>query len=589
MNYQNKYKNRNPSDTVAIIKDFFEKQNIQIEEDPFTQSISGTWSIFIKALFCEKPIYMGNGKGINQEYALASAYAELYERFCNKLFLYCNVPFSIIQSNDSKENNQYYFHPKEKTFSFDEGMLQSSTINSALINTKTKDIFSLTMHNQWIGVPFYNLSNFQDCKYIDPRVLVILEGSSGMAAGNTKQEAIIQGLSERFEHQVRWNFVDLIKNKTIKQLNLDTCIKNSDLQETINKIKTEADFYIFDASHYYNTPVLFGVIIDKLKDTITINFSSFPVFEIAVERICTELYQGVKSYSGKKNNVLYPAREKEDKIKDYFWNETGGTLFYMSSLPEEFFLKKHEILTTPSFLFLTENKEYSEQELYQYYLDIIINNKLNIYVFDCSLDERMSAIKLYMENELSRPKMYSEEPPKRVLQGLMNFYFFFNDFIFNNTLNVPAKRELVKIYNDFTPTELNYFDRHRGRLAFQIFSPWIGSDFFIMLKELDYDNPKKWFLNTRFVNENVDTLFGKDYRDYAIKLLYLTSPKYDLKETKKILSYFDIELTEEDCQFYMDSQYLQDKIIFDNIYKLYGSEEFKNYIKLLTATQYSFI
>ena len=169
----------------------------------------------------------------------------------------------------------------------------------------------------------------------------------------------------------------------------------------------------------------------------------------------------------------------------------------------------------------------------------------------------------------------------------MNFYYFFNDFIFNHTLNVPAKQELVKIYNDFTPTELNYFDKHRGRLAFQIFSPWIGSDFFIMLKELDPNNPTKWFLNTRFVNENIDTLFGKNYRDYAMKMLYLTSSKYSLDEAKTILSYFEIELTEEDCQFYMEPQYLVDKIILNTICDLYERKEFNDYIKLLASVKYS--
>ena len=63
MNFQNKYKNRNPSETVAIIKDFFSELHIEVKEDLVIEAISGTWSVGVSAFYNKNPIYI--------EYSLA--------------------------------------------------------------------------------------------------------------------------------------------------------------------------------------------------------------------------------------------------------------------------------------------------------------------------------------------------------------------------------------------------------------------------------------------------------------------------------------------------------------------------------------
>jgi hypothetical protein len=45
-----------------------------------------------------------------------------------------------------------------------------------------------------------------------------------------------------------------------------------------------------------------SLIINKITHAISINLGSFPIFDIALERILTELYQGFESFSYLKTN-----------------------------------------------------------------------------------------------------------------------------------------------------------------------------------------------------------------------------------------------------------------------------------------------
>lgn len=412
----------------------------------------------------------------------------------------------------------------------------------------------------------------------------MLESSTGMCAGNTKKEAIIQGLSEQFEHQIKYNFIDLIKNQKIYQLNLNY-IKNQQLQQIIQNIQTENDFFVFDASYYYNTPVLFGLIINKKTKSITINIASFPVFNIAFERICTELYQGVKSYTNNKKDIIFPSKVKENIQEDYFWRESSGSFYRISSLPEELFIKQKQICNSPNLeIFLTDDKQYTEEELYDYYLKLCYNNNYNFYYYDCSLSKDMYAIKIYSEEIINIPKIYLNPISTEAKNCLINSHLFFNEFFFNNIMNEELRNNFIISYNNLNDIEKIYFDRYRGRTyGYQIFNLYPAPKFNLIVEI--YCN-KNFYLNDNFINSITDPLIAKSYREYSIKLRYLNSKEYTLEEIQSIMNYLNIEITEEDYKYYQDSNYLLDKIVFDNIYKLYHSDIFLDYINLLVSLKY---
>lgn len=535
-------------------------------------------------MFQGKQIYLSNGKGTTKEYALASGYAEMYERFCNKILFYYNFPFSQLVANISKNTKGYYFHPNEKVMSFSEGMLQSQKIYNILTKSNTLDLLSLNLNNQWFGIPFYDINNKNNCKYLDPRIISMLESSTGMCAGNTKEEAIIQGLSEQFEHQIKWELINIIKEKNLYQLNLDN-IKNKTLQIIIQNIQKENDLYLFDASYYYSTPVLFGLLINRNKKTVTINISSFPVFDIAVERICTELYQGVNSYEEDKIKSIFPSRDKEQIKEDYFWEESAGSFFRMSSLPEEILIKEKILCETPNYNVFLKNKEYSETEIYNYCLFICKNNHYNIYYNDCSLSSKIYAFKIYVEEIVNIPAFYLQKIPEKTKKGLILSHLLFHNFIFNGKIDLNIRNELFLTYSNFNQIEKSFFDRYRGRsFIYQIFNIYTPFDFNTIC---DLYLNKNFYLDENFNSKMNFYLFKDTYQEYVTKLRYLNSKYYSSNEIKNILNYLGIEIKKEDYEYYNDNNYIIDKIIFDNIYKLYNSQELLDYINLLISLEYA--
>ena len=98
-------------------------------------------------LLNNKVIFTSNGKGVTKEYALASGYAELYERFCNKLYHYYNNQVSLITEYLSYEKNKYFLHPKEKVVSFHAGLVESKKLYQILSKTNTIDMMEVIFQN----------------------------------------------------------------------------------------------------------------------------------------------------------------------------------------------------------------------------------------------------------------------------------------------------------------------------------------------------------------------------------------------------------------------------------------------------------
>ena len=81
--FNSKYKDRLPSETVAIVKEFFESRNYQVKEMLNFKTEALTWTCRIEIYKNNIYILGANGKGMTEEFSLASGYAELYERFAN--------------------------------------------------------------------------------------------------------------------------------------------------------------------------------------------------------------------------------------------------------------------------------------------------------------------------------------------------------------------------------------------------------------------------------------------------------------------------------------------------------------------------
>ena len=116
-------------------------------------------------------------------------------------------------------------------------------------------------------------------------------GSDGLAAGNTIEEAAVQGMSEIYEHYVT-DRIYYEKNTVYYELNLDKMLPSLSnyLVEIITNIKKEGySLSILDLSYNFNMPVLMSIVIDK-NHLMYIDLGAAPTFEIALERTLTEIY-----------------------------------------------------------------------------------------------------------------------------------------------------------------------------------------------------------------------------------------------------------------------------------------------------------
>ena len=143
-----------------------------------------------------------------------------------------------------------------------------------------------------------------DKKYFVPEFVLATTGSDGMAAGNTFEEACVQGSSEVCEHYVWHNLNSQKDYKVIdlKQLELPPYLVNM-----INSIERKGYKLIcYDFSYHYGVPVL-GLIVADLEEKVCfLNLGSHPVFEVALERTITEIYQGNASFKNRTKKVMLP-------------------------------------------------------------------------------------------------------------------------------------------------------------------------------------------------------------------------------------------------------------------------------------------
>ena len=167
---------------------------------------------------------------------------------------------------------------------------------------KTKQYFDLIFDNKYIGKKFVGINNNEEI-YLDLRLLHRCFTSSGMAAGNTLEEALNQGLSEIMEH---YAISEFFKKEMDNYYCIDlNTITNKNIKKIIDKMESlNYELYLFDLSYNFKVPVIMLLVIDKNNHNIFPQFGSFPILEIAIERVFTELYQNCKTLENKKNRPL---------------------------------------------------------------------------------------------------------------------------------------------------------------------------------------------------------------------------------------------------------------------------------------------
>lgn len=341
-------KDRQPSETIKIIKNILKTNNYQISEKGLKRSLRGSYSIRLELNNGKG----SNGKGTTLELAKASAYAELIERLqsnmLNKKKITTNVIdkkhkiYEILLSTASDEYKKKFFDLNEIYFNVSEST-----------NIKT---------NKTELIPINAICSF--CH------------TNGLASGNTFEEAINQAIFEIFE---RYCYQKCLKeNILIRNIDISSYPLTEKNKKMLTFLKNIGfDYYIKDCS-LGKYPVIGFLLLDKNHNKYTFTMGSDTSFNIALSRCITEMMQGVNFKELKQKMV--PNLYLEDLIqnygtsfKSYNWlrcfNNNNGYL------TKNFFDNSYISISELHFKdYLTSNKE-----VLNYLKDII---KENIYVIN---------------------------------------------------------------------------------------------------------------------------------------------------------------------------------------------------------------
>ncbi|MDF2519591.1 MAG: hypothetical protein K0R84_219 [Clostridia bacterium] len=294
--HSTKFKDSDPQSTTNKISCILEQLGIVTETD-WLDSEVGTYSLRLTITGTDIGT---NGKGTSRSYALASAYGEFIERFQNLLLSKDDLTRELLQYGD------FYYAPDEKTLSVEEIKSCTNGIVDVLLSRlflKDKDslnsdsLFQILDHlnicddsDKFVALPYYNFKT-DEVSYV-PCVLTSPLGSTGMCAGNTPEESIVQGISEILERYVQYEIIQKsITPPTIPRNYID---EYPEIAEIICKIEQSGQYAVIlkDCSLGKDYPVVCSIVIDRHANSYRVCFGAHPSFKIAAERSLTELFQG---------------------------------------------------------------------------------------------------------------------------------------------------------------------------------------------------------------------------------------------------------------------------------------------------------
>lgn len=337
------YKEKDPISTIQKIRSILNDLGIFVKE---SYRKNGDFHVCRIEIANENLIKYNigtNGKGRSIEYCYASGYAEFMERIQNNLLIPKSFYFSkLLQSHSSFKKQlqndnlilDFLYDPDEKKITTEELLVENEDFfKETLFIHDTQKLRQFLIDDLGfvdnLCVPFYNKTDNKLC-FLPHTLLMIGYGSNGMCAGNTPEEAMIQGMGEILERYV-------MKEIYVKKLSPPTIphdyFSNYAIFDSIKKIEERGfDITIKDFSLGKGLPVIGVIIVDKKTNTYNVKIGSDPWPIIALERCLTELHQsfrGVRLIPRKgfgtfiDFNSEYRSEQELINFRKIFTNATG--------------------------------------------------------------------------------------------------------------------------------------------------------------------------------------------------------------------------------------------------------------------------
>jgi ribosomal protein S12 methylthiotransferase accessory factor len=307
-------------DSIARFQQKLQDLGFNIEEASWLNPVPHVWSVHIRDRDC--PLCFTNGKGASKKAALASALGEYFERLSTNYF------FADFWLGNKVANGDFVHYPNEKWFPLPEDdSLTAGILDERLTafydpeqEVSASDLIDLQSGNSDRGIcalPFTRQSD-QQTVYIPMNIIGNLYVSNGMSAGNTPNEARVQGLSEVFERYIKNRII--AESISLPLIPLAVLDRYPGVVESINKLEAEGfPIFSYDASLGGKYPVICVVLFNPENGTCFASFGAHPDFGVALERTVTELLQG---RSLKDLDVFTPPTFDDEEVAEHANLET---------------------------------------------------------------------------------------------------------------------------------------------------------------------------------------------------------------------------------------------------------------------------
>lgn len=336
---ERRYKETTPDKTVKRIKEILKKHHVEVEENWGKKSSVGTYSLRV----CIKGTNIGqNGKGMTKEYALASGYAEFLERYQNGMFVFRpekeTIDYPFVYSADEKKLTIQEI--ENQGDSFVDNIYEDN--KESCIN-KLEFLQEVFENKEKITcLPYYSVKD-KKVMYIPHILSCHLCGTNGMCAGNSPEEALIEGLSEILERYISMQIIyQRIAVPEIPEDYLDNFPK---VQDMLHKLKSNQDYVckLVDCSLGGKYPVAGLIILQKNTGRFGFKLGAHPDYGIAMERCFTEAAQGMDIYSYAQSCLFDFKNEDidtEENIREFVYSN-------VATIPYPVFAKKKTYEFTP--------------------------------------------------------------------------------------------------------------------------------------------------------------------------------------------------------------------------------------------------
>lgn len=280
-------------DSISRFQLKLQQLGFNIEEASWLNPVPNVWSVHIRDADC--PLCFTNGKGATKKAALASALGEYFERLSTNYF------FADFWLGEQIANSEFVHYPNEKWFP----LTDDDSLPEGILDTYLRDYYDpdsdlqggqlvdLQSSNDARGICTLPFTRQSDGKtiYIPMNIVANLYVSNGMSAGNTRNEARVQGLSEIFERYVKNRIItERISLPAIPQ---EILARYPQVVESVSTLENEGfPIFCFDASLGGQYPVICVVLFNPANGTCFASFGAHPDFGVALERTVTELLQG---------------------------------------------------------------------------------------------------------------------------------------------------------------------------------------------------------------------------------------------------------------------------------------------------------